>query len=64
MAQHVLRNILVNIQEGQYSMMVDETMDVSNQEQVVVVFRLVDGNLDPNEYFVGLCVTDSILWLL
>ena len=44
--------------------MVDETMDVSNQEQVVVVFCWVDGNLDSHEDFVGLYVTNSILWLL
>ena len=54
MAHRVLRNILVNVQEGKYSIMVDEAMDVSNQEQVVVVFCWVDGNLDPNEDFVGI----------
>ena len=40
--------------------MVDETTDMSNKEQVVLVFRWVDNDLVPHEEFVGLYQTDSI----
>lgn len=39
--------------------MIDETSDISTQEQVVVVMRWVDGNLDVHEDFLGLHTTPS-----
>ena len=40
-----------------YTVMADETADVSNKEQVVVCIKWVDENLVANEKFIGLkCV--------
>ena len=41
------------------TLMVDETTDVSNKEQVVVCFRWVDSNLEPHEEFIGLYEVES-----
>ncbi|KAL5493733.1 hypothetical protein EMCRGX_G014955 [Ephydatia muelleri] len=55
MAQHVLRSIAVQIQDSRFvTVMIDETTDVCNQEQVTVVFRTVDDKLIVNEEFIGL----------
>ena len=52
MAQHVLRSIAGQIQDSRFvTVMIDETTDVCNQEQVTVVFRTVDENLSINEEF-------------
>ena len=40
--------------------MVDETTDVSNDEQVVLCLRWVDDNFDAHEEFIGLYKVDSI----
>ena len=61
MAQHVLRSIAGQIQDSRFvTVMIDETTDVYNQEQVTVVFRTVDENLSINEEFLGLYSVDSI----
>ena len=61
MAQHVLRSIAVQIQDSRFvTVMIDETTDVCNQEQVTVVFRTVDDKLIVNEEFIGLYSVDSI----
>ncbi|KAL5475102.1 hypothetical protein EMCRGX_G027157 [Ephydatia muelleri] len=61
MAQHVLRSIAVKIQDSRFvTVMIDETTDVCNQEQVTVVFRTVDDKLIVNEEFIGLYSVDSI----
>ncbi|KAL5517004.1 hypothetical protein EMCRGX_G002468 [Ephydatia muelleri] len=60
MAQHVLRSIAVQIQDSRFvTVMIDETTDVCNQEQVTVVFRTVDDKLIVNEEFIGLYSVDS-----
>lgn len=42
------------IKESRYfSVMVDETQDISNHEQVAVVFRYIDNNLEIHESFAG-----------
>ena len=41
-------------------MMVDETTDKANKQQVVLVFRWVDDALVAHEEFIGLYLTDSI----
>ena len=33
--------------------MIDETTDVTNQEQVTIIFRMVDNDLSVKEEFVG-----------
>ena len=61
MAQHVLRSIAGQIQDSRLvTVMIGETTDVCNQEQVTVVFRTVDKNLSINEEFLGLYSVDSI----
>jgi len=40
--------------------MIDESTDIANIEQVVLVFRWVDNALDAHEEFVGLYQTDSL----
>ena len=41
-------------------MMIDETTDLSNTKQVVLVFRWVDSELSVHEEFLGLYQTDSV----
>ena len=46
LALGVLREISQNIQDAvMYTIMADETADVSNKEQVVVCIRWVDGEM-------------------
>ena len=52
--------ILPEISLSFYSIMVDETNDKANKEQVVLVFRWVDDALSAHEEFVSLFLTDSI----
>ena len=54
MPYSVLRQIAASL-----TIMVDETTDVSNKEQVVVCFRWVDSNLEAHEEFIGLHVVES-----
>ena len=55
MALHVLREIAKNIQNaGIYTIMADETADVSNTEQLVFCIRWVDEHLIPHEDFIGM----------
>ena len=60
MALQILRNVAANIQTAvHYIVMVDETTDQSNKEQVVLVLRWVDEALDVHEEFIGLYATSS-----
>ena len=60
MALQMLREIAANLQLAVfYAVMMDETTDKANKEQVVLVFRWVDDALVARE-FVGLYLTDSI----
>ena len=54
MALRILREITSNLQSTKYCIMIDKTSDINTQEQVVVVMRWVDGNLDVHEDFIGL----------
>ena len=50
MALKILRKIAGQIQESMFfTVMLDETTDCSNKEQVVLVFRWVDENLTAHE---------------
>ena len=55
MAISVLRNISDVLQRSPcLTIMIDETTDISNKEQVVVVFRRVDEDFEVHEEFIGL----------
>ena len=55
MALKIQRQISTKIQDAvYYSIMADETADVSNKEQIVICIRWVDGNLVVHEDFIGL----------
>ena len=60
MANIVLRTITARFQSSIFTVMIDESTDIANIEQVVLVFRWVDNALDAHEEFVGLYQTDSL----
>ena len=50
MAQAILRRLVRRIQSSVFfTLMVDETTDISNREQVVLVFRWVEDDLTVHE---------------
>ena len=60
MSHSVLPQIAASLQSTNFlTIMVDETTDVSNKEQVVICFRWVDSNLEAHEEFIGLHVVES-----
>ena len=59
-AQHVLRKVVHQFQSTFYTIMIDETTDSSNVEEVVIVIRWVSDDLSVHEDFIGLYKTDSI----
>ena len=61
MSLKILREIAGNIQKALfYTVMVDETTDCSNNEQVVIVLHWVDESLVAHEDFIGLYSVPSI----
>lgn len=61
MALHILRKVAFSIRSSKFcTIMVDETTDVSNKEQVVICLRWVDAQLTTHEDFIGLYVVESI----
>ena len=54
MALTVIRRITASVAGKKFAVMVDETTDVSNCEQLVFCVRFVDDELNPHEEFVGL----------
>ena len=55
MALNMLRKIARNIQQAKfYSVMRDETADISNKEQLVLCIRWVDDNLQVHKDFIGI----------
>lgn len=55
MALRILREIASNIRSSVfYTIMADETADVSNKEQLVICIRWVDENLIAHEDFIGM----------
>ena len=61
MALRVLRQIAASLQcTPFFAVMVDETTDVSNTEQVVVCLRWVNDNFEVQEEFIGLSEVASI----
>ena len=60
MALQVLRQVTASVRSAQFfTVMVDETTDVANNEQVVICFRWVDSELKAHEEFAGLYETNS-----
>jgi hypothetical protein len=60
MARQVLRLLQTDVQKNEfYSVMVDETTDISVTEQVSFCFRFVDNMLKVHEYFMGFYQTAS-----
>lgn len=59
MALSVLRKIASRLAGKYYSIMVDESTDVSNTEQLVFCIRYVDDRLMSHEEFIGLYSMDS-----
>lgn len=54
MAANVTNSIIKDIQmAGLYSILIDETQDLSRHEQVSFIIRYVDSNLNPHEVFIG-----------
>lgn len=61
MALRVIREIAAYLHEAQfYTIMADETADVSNREQVVICIRWVSDNFAVHEEFIGMYVVDKI----
>ena len=55
LALQTLREIAREIKKAvHYTIMADETADVSNKEQVVVCIRWIDEDLNANEQFIGM----------
>ena len=54
MALTVICRIAATVAGKKFAVMVDETTDVSNCEQLVFCVRFVDDELNPHEEFVGL----------
>jgi hypothetical protein len=59
MSLQILRGVSAKLEGKLFSIMVDETTDASTQEQVVVVLRWVDEDLEPHEDFIGLHIIAS-----
>ena len=59
MALHILRDITADISGKWFTLMVDETTDMSNTEQMVVCLRVADNDLNVYEEPVGLYSLES-----
>ena len=60
MAKAVLRKVVLQFQSSFFTVMIDETTDIANTEQVVLVFRWVNSELSVHEEFLGLYRTESL----
>ena len=60
MALGILREIVENIRPHWFSLMADETTDVSNVEQLVICIRWVDDHLNVHEDVIGLHSLDTV----
>lgn len=60
MAHDVLRTLLEEIKSAEFfSVIMDETADITVKEQVSICFRVVTENLEPEELFVGFYETSK-----
>ena len=54
MALIILRDVVNSIKDsGYYSIMVDESSDISDVQQFVICIRWVDNMLEPHEEYIG-----------
>ena len=61
MATNILRDISTKLQQSPFlTLMMDETTDISNNEQTTIVLRWVSEDLIVNEEFIGLYQVPSI----
>ena len=61
MAMNVLRSITSSLQASSFvTLMMDETTDISNKEQVTFTIRWVSEDLEVNEDFIGLYEVPAI----
>ena len=61
MALTVLRKVALSLQQTNfYTVMVDETTDVNNSEQVVLCLRWIDNEFEAHEEFIGLYEVEKI----
>jgi len=61
MAMHMLREVASCLQQSPFiTIMMDETTDVSNNEQSVIIFRWVSEDFEVNEEFLGVYQVPSI----
>ena len=60
MALMILRQIAGEISGKWFTIMVDETTDLSNTEQMILCLRYVDDNLDVHEEVIGLHSLESL----
>ena len=61
MAMNVLREVTLSLQQSPFiTLMMDETTDISNKEQSVMVLRWVSEDFEVNEEFLGLYHVPSI----
>ena len=61
MAMHVLRNVATSLQQSPFlTLMMDETTDISNNEQTTIVIGYVSEHLEVHEEFLGLYHVPSI----
>ena len=58
MAKAILQKVELQFQSSFFTIMIDETTDIANTEQVVVIFRWVNSELSVHEEFVGLYQTE------
>ena len=59
-ALDVLRDVTEKLQKSPYLIiMIDETTDVTNQEQVTMVLQRIDDNFETFEEFIGLYMDRS-----
>ena len=56
---HLWSHIVRNISGQQFAIMVDETTDIANTEQMVFCLRYVDDQLNSHEEFIGMHSLDS-----
>ena len=61
MANSILRGIANSVRNNKhFTVMIDETIDISNKGQCVIVIRWVDDSLGVHEDFLGLYLIDNI----
>ena len=53
MANHVIRDLVLKIGGGFFSIICDEYTDISNNEQLTICIRWVDKELEAHEDFLG-----------